>query len=178
MEKTFFCQIKAILFAILFTSISTFSFAQHQADPLDEPAREEFSEEEIDSFVSATKEVIKLQSEIEQEMIQAIEDSNLTVERFNEIMMAQQNQQNPEGAATEEELEAFSEAAQKIIEIQSEMQEEIFNVLNEEGLDVNTYQEIIMAYQQDPELQRKIDSKLEEEIANDDEMEKPRRKKK
>jgi hypothetical protein len=145
MENQFFRRIKILLAATFILCISTYSIAQHQADPLDEPAREEFSDNEIESFVTATKEVIKLQTEIEQEMIQAIEDSDLTIERFNEIMMAQQNQQSLDAVATEDELESFSEAAQKIIEIQSEMQEEIINVLNEEGLDVATYQEIIMA---------------------------------
>lgn len=168
MEKQFFNRFKAIFLLALFFCISTVSFAQHEADPYDAPQpREDFSDEEIENFVSATKEVIKLQSKIEQEMISAIESTSLSVERFNEIMIAQQNQQDMEAAATEEELEAFSQAAQKIIEIQSEMQEEIFEVLNEEGIDVNTYQEIIVSYQQNPQLQQKIDTMLEEEMGDE-----------
>lgn len=150
-----------IMFVGLFTCSLAFA-QQQQMPPQQQQPPTDVSDDEIQLFVEASKEVSKIQQENEADMINAIEEEDLNVEQFNEIMSAQQGQE-VENEASAEDMAAFNNAAQKIMKIQEDMQVDIEQVLNDQGMDPERYQAIMMAYQQDPELQQKINTMMQED---------------
>ena len=92
-------------------------------------------------------------------MVEKIEEEDLTVEQFNKLIDSQNKGQVE---ATEEELESFNNAVGEIRKIHMEYQEVITETIAKEGITPAKYQEIITGYQQNPELQARINEILEE----------------
>ncbi len=120
-----------------------------------------FSDEELEKFANAILQVMTIQHEGQAEMIEIIEDHGMTVERFNEIMMQAQEMPLEQVEATEEEKEVYLEVIEQIDEIQIELEEELVEVIEEEGLSIEKYEEIMQEYQQNPELQQLIQQMLQ-----------------
>jgi hypothetical protein len=130
------------------------------------PMKTDYSDNELQSFIDTNKEVVKVQQEAEQEMMQAIQQQDgISVERFNEIAEAQQNP-DADVDISQEEMEAFRGAAQKVMDVQRETQAEIAAVVEDEGMEFSKYRQMMMAYQQSPEMQAKIREMMEEEGSN------------
>lgn len=121
----------------------------------------DFSEEELEGFVEVYVKASEIQQQNETVMMQAIEEEDLELQRFNEILTSRQQQQSAEEInASAEELAAFNKAAEKIMTVQQEAQTEI-NELIEEEIGAEKYQQIAMAYQQSPDVQQKINEMLQ-----------------
>jgi len=123
--------------------------------------RSNFSDDELRSFVNANEKVLDLQLEGEKNMLKAIEDEGLTLERFNAIL---EEQRDPlRGTETDEkELESFNNAAQAILEENARLERKMTTMIEEEGLDVKTYQEIMLSYQHNPEVKTRINRMVNE----------------
>ena len=153
--RNFLAAALSLTFCFVFSSSL---FAQGQ-----QPMKTDFSDEELALFIDVNKEVVKVQQAAEQEMMQAIQETDgMTVERFNEIAMAQQNP-NENVSMSDDEKMAFQNAAQGVMEVQRETQAKIAAAVEEEGMAFNDYRQIMMAYQQSPELQEKIRGMVQEQ---------------
>lgn len=128
-----------------------------------EPLREDFSRQELEQFVDVYVEVVEIQKQNEAEMMQAIEAENLELKRFNEILQAQQQRQTSQINTTPQELASFNNAAQKIIAVQQEAQQQIQQLI-EQDLGMDVYQQIVLAYQQSPEVQERVNVLLQEKM--------------
>lgn len=117
--------------------------------------REDFSQNELESFVKVNEKILRIQEESEQKMLQAIETEGMSLERFTEILESQRNPER-ETNASEAELASFNKAAQFIINESQKTQMQLVATLEEEGIDVNTYHDILYAYQQSPNVQDRI----------------------
>lgn len=152
----------SFLFVLLF-SAGVMAQVPMQGDQ-QQQVNTDFSEEELEDFVDVYVKASEIQQENETVMMQAIEEEDLELERFNEILTARQNQASVQDIdATPEELASFNKAAEKIMEVQQEAQSEI-NELIEEKIGAEKYQQIAMAYQQSPEVQQKINEKLQQKM--------------
>ncbi len=120
-----------------------------------------FTDDELEKFAGAVMQVMTIQQEGQAEMIGIIEEHGMTVERFNEIMMQAQEMPLEQVEATEEEKETYLEAIEKIDEIQIGLEEELVEAIEEEGLSIEKYEEIMQEYQQNPELQQLIQQMLQ-----------------
>lgn len=157
-------SVKAIFFS--FTFVFFIAFAAFAQDPVQEQGQaqeaQNFTDEELEQFVVVYQKATEIQQENEAKMIQAIEEEDLEMERFNEILMAQQNQQNAEEInASAEELASFNSAAEKIMQVQQEAQTEITQLIEDE-LGSEKYQQIVISYQQNPEVQERVNQMLME----------------
>lgn len=103
------------------------------------------------------------QQQGEAKMIKAIEDQGMEAERFGEIMTARQMNDSTNAGATEEELQKVEAAAQDIMGIQQELQQEMTQVIMDEGMEIQEFQDIILAYQYSPKIQQKVNDLLEAE---------------
>ena len=143
-----------------FAAILPVATVHAQEEPAQQPSvemREDFSDNELKSFVKANEKVTVIQMEAEQKMIKSIEDEGLTVERFNEIL----EQQRDPSRATEtsvEELQSFNNAAQIILEENARIEKEMTTSIEGEGIDIETYKQIMVAYQQSPDVQTRVNS--------------------
>lgn len=90
-------------------------------------------------------------------MIEVIEAQGLTIDRFNEIA---QSQQDPEMQAqvdvSNEEAQTFEQAVERISGIRQEAEMEMETAVQQEGLDVQEFNMISQAVQQDPSLQQRV----------------------
>lgn len=147
--------------AILLAAPLTAAWAQEPAQQ--QPSvemREDFSDNELKSFVKANEKVTVIQAEAEQKMIKAIEGEGLTVERFNQIL---EQQKDPSRASetSVEELQSFNNAAQVILEENTRIEKQMTSTIEEEGIDIETYKQILVAYQQSPEVQSRVNEYVE-----------------
>ena len=124
--------------------------------------REDFSDDELKSFVKANERVMAIQMEGEQKMIKAIEDQGLTLDRFNQILEEQRNPTS-ETESTEQELKSFNNAAQAILQENARIEQQMTASIEEEGIDADTYQQIMLAYQQNPSIQSRVNKMVKGE---------------
>lgn len=123
--------------------------------------REDFSDDELKSFVKANERVMSIQMEAEQNMIKAIEAEGLTVDRFHEILEEQRDpQRGTETSANE--LKSFNNAAKVILEENAKVEKEMTTSIEEEGIDIETYKQIMLAYQQNPAIQSRVNGMVKE----------------
>lgn len=122
----------------------------------------DFNDEELKQFASAAGKVMEIQQKTQEDMIKVIEDENLELDKFNQILMSQQNQEAEKVDATAEEMAAFNNASQKIMEIQTDIQTDVVKAIEEEGLEPQKYEQIMLAYQASPEIKAKIDALIQE----------------
>src|SRR5690554_8229500 len=79
---------------ILSLTTILFAFAllvKAQEIPVPAEVKEDFSEEDYAKFVKINKELVPIQQEAEGEMVKAIADNDLDVERFQQLAQAQQS---------------------------------------------------------------------------------------
>ena len=146
----------ALFFLIYFLPVSR-GFAQEPAAEPSVQMREDFSDDELKSFVKANEKVMEIQLEGEQKMIKAIEDEGLTVNRFHEILEQQRDpQRGTETQTSPEELKSFNNAAQLILQENEKLEERMSTSIQEQGIDMETYQQIMVAYQQNPAIQTRV----------------------
>lgn len=122
---------------------------------------DDFSDQELQSFADAVVEVMAIQQQGQGEMIEVIEEKEMTVERFNEINMQAQQVELEEIELEDGEMEVFLELLAKIEEIQIGLEEVLIESIEENGLTIEKYEEIMTAYQQDPELQQRVQQLLQ-----------------
>lgn len=134
--------------------------AQQAPTPMQQQqeVKTDFDDAELKKFANAAGKVVVIQQETEQKMIQAIEEENLDLNKFNEIMTAQQNQQTENVDATPEDLQKFDKAAAQVMKIQTDVQSEMVEVIQKEGLEPQQYEQILLAYQSNQDVKAKIDA--------------------
>jgi len=137
---------------------------QEQAPQPSAEIREDFSDDELKSFVKANEKVTAIQMASEQKLIKAIEAEGLTVNRFNEILERQRDPQRTSDSTTSaEELKSFNSAAQVILQENAKIEKEMTSSIEEEGIDIETYKQIMVAYQQSPQVQTRVNKLVNKE---------------
>lgn len=123
----------------------------------------DYSEEELETFVAATGDIIAIQESFQERMISAIEEEGLSAQEFQ--MISQQQQQQQEGEEmemSEEKKQSYANAMTKVVSIQEEMNEKMQSTVEEHDMEVQEYQEMSMHVQQSPELSQKVDEMMQE----------------
>lgn len=161
--QKFFCTALVFFLGVIISMPVNSAFAQAiPGQEQQQEVKEDYTDEELKLFLKANKSVAQLQQEAEQKMVQAIEEEDMDINRFNEIANAQQDPQ-AEPDVSEEEMATFTKAAQKVMEVQRETQSEVVEVVESEGMKFDEYREIMMAYQSSPVVQEKLTKLIEEE---------------
>lgn len=167
----FFKSISIALIAILFGAGSLFAQVQQQTPPPqqqqempDLPSSDDVSDEEIEQVANAINELGPIQVEAQEKMAEAVEEEDITFERFQQMMMAMQNPQMADQVdVTDEEMAKLQTLQPALMEIQSEADEKMMEKIESNGISVERYQNIVMAAQQDQELRSRVEALLEDE---------------
>ena len=122
---------------------------------------QDFSDDELQRFANAVTQVMDIQQQSQMQMIQIIEDNDMSVERFNELMMESQQAPGEEIDAPAEEVATFEEISTEIMQIQDDMEDVITEAIEDQNMTLDEYEAILAAYQQDPELQQRIQQMLQ-----------------
>ncbi|HYW18008.1 MAG TPA: DUF4168 domain-containing protein [Nodularia sp. (in: cyanobacteria)] len=115
------------------------------------------SQEELQQFAKVIPTLQKIGQTSQQRSAQIIEQSGLSVERFQELSEAQQSPgAEPSSPATPEEQQSFNQIAPEIESIQKDTLSEQEEAVRAGGLEPNRFNEIMIAIQQDPALQQQV----------------------
>lgn len=143
---------------VMFSMVATPVLAQQFQLPGQSQPQTNYSEAEIDKFVSTVGKVIPLQREGEAKMVQKIEENGMALDKFNEV--ATQVQTGSAEDVDPAEFEQFQKISTELNEVQMDIQKDVVKVIENEGMDLNDYQQMIAAYQSDENLRQTIDAKL------------------
>jgi hypothetical protein len=146
-------KITIALIVSLLTTISLHA-QMPQADP---SLPESYPDETLEKFVDAVGQIMSIQQEGQMGMVEAIEENDITVERFNELLTEAQQKGPDDIDASEEEKDAFNNSLEVIQTKQREMEVKMEEAVTGAGLDVNLYQSIMQSYETNPEVKEKID---------------------
>ena len=142
-----------ILLSLSTPALADSSFAIAQAQQVQ--ASSDISSEELEQFAAAIQEMRSIQMESRNQVSQAIEQEGLSTTRFREILQAQRNPE-VETDASQEELQKFENASQKLAQIQRDTQSEMKQAVESQGLEIPRFQEILGAVREQPELQQQV----------------------
>lgn len=118
----------------------------------------DFSDSQLKTFVSVNQKLQPLQQATEQKMQASIKTAGLTVERFQAI--AKIKESGSKEAVTPDESTSFDKVVKDLMAQREKVDSEMQDIIKKEGMDVQTFQGIAMAYQQSPEIQQKIQKML------------------
>ena len=155
----------ALTFAIflLSTGMLFAQVQQQQPQMPDLPTSTDVSDEEIEQIASTIGELEPIQVKAQQKMGAALEEEGISLERFQQMMMAMQNPQMADQVEiTDEEMSIIQSMQPKLMEIQGEAEQEMSAKMEENGLTMQRYRMVVMGAQQDPELMERLQSQLEE----------------
>jgi hypothetical protein len=157
-------KLKGAAFAALilgFSTIGTAAIAQQATPP---PAQQQvatdFSDTDLKQFADASSRLMAVQQEGEKTMMGILQEEKLTVEKFNEMAQAHQQQKLNEVEASAEEMAAFNKAAQRMMELQPTMQKDVETAIQKDGMTLEKYEQIMVAYRQDASLQEKVNKMM------------------
>lgn len=120
--------------------------------------------QEFDQFVDALETVQQVQEEVNQEIDEIISQSDMSEEKFNEVH--QQLQGQPDGGGqnadvSDAEREEYGALIEEIGSTQESSQEEMISSIEENGLNVERFNEIMMAVRSDQELQQRLQQEMD-----------------
>ncbi|TVQ87017.1 MAG: DUF4168 domain-containing protein [Bacteroidetes bacterium] len=151
------------LFTLFF--ITLFGAGVMAQVPMQAPAAppvEDYTDTQLKQFAHAVQKVLNIQEESQGQMMASIEENDLSVDRFNEMLMQGQQEGQDAIDATEEEILAFTNAMNAVQQLQQQMQMDMMQAITDEGLNVEQYQGIMQAYETNPEVREKIDTYFSE----------------
>lgn len=150
------------MIAAIFAFFAIPAQAQFQM-PQDAGPQIEVSDEELELFIDASMNAQSVQMQSQQEMIAIVDEEGIEVSTYNEIIQAQQMGQSLEDiGVTASDIEKFESAQEQIQEIEVRMERDLAQAVEEEGMEMERFQEINMAIQQDPELQQRAQQMIQE----------------
>ncbi len=157
----FFFSGLSLLLALSFSAPSLQAQAVPQQPGAAPELKTDYNDDQLKQFTEAASEVEKIQQSAEAQMISIIEENGLDLETFNKIAMAQQNPNADASGMDAEDMKKYDEASGDLQKVQMEMQPKMVEAIESTGMEIQLYQEIMMAYQQSPELQAKVQAMME-----------------
>jgi outer membrane translocation and assembly module TamA len=119
------------------------------------------SDDELKQFIGVLQHIQLIDQLSQQQMVMAIQEEEMEVQRFVELMQAQQDP-NQEVETTPEEKEKYDKVAGMIEQIQVDAQEEMESHIAESGLTIMRYQEISLQIQTDEALQQRFQELIQQ----------------
>lgn len=165
----FMHKLKGVAFAALVLGAALAAppaVAQQQTTPQAQQGQQNFSDADLQQFADASTRLMAVQQEGEKAMLNILQEEKLSVDKFNEMAQAHQQQQLDQVQATAEEKAAFNKAAQRMMEMQPALQKDVEEAIQKDGMSLDKYEQIMIAYRQDPALQQRIDELMQEKEQN------------
>ncbi|WP_266203760.1 DUF4168 domain-containing protein [Pontibacter kalidii] len=138
------------------------AMAQQTAPPTQQAQPQNFSDADLQQFADASARLMTVQQEGEKAMMGILEEEKLSVDKFNQMAQAHQQQKLSEVEATPEEMAAFNNAAQRMMEMQPALQKDLEAAIQQEGMTLEKFEQIMLAYRQDQAVQQRVDQLMQE----------------
>ncbi len=129
---------------------------QQAAPAAGQQTKTDFTDAELQQFAAANNRLMVLQEQNEKAMMTILQEEKLEITKFNELAKAHQEQKLNEAKATPEEMAAFNKAAERIIAMQPTVKRDVQSAIEKDGMTLERYEQLLLAYQQNPEIQTKV----------------------
>jgi hypothetical protein len=147
---------------------------QGQQNPMSQMQQEapdvDVSDEEAATFADAAMSAQEVQMEAQKKMMGVIEDAGLDVQTYQKIAQSQQmgQQMGQQGGDTNDfsdsEMEKFDDANESIQNLQEEIRQDVESAIEEAGMEMQRFQDISRAAQQDSALQMQIQQQIQDKM--------------
>lgn len=117
---------------------------------------------ELERFAEALVDVQMIQQDAQVDVQEIIDDSPLSIERFQEIYQGEMAPEMGEVEVDDEEQVAFDDALDKIEEIEIDAADEMEQAVAEQELDVERFNLLAQAIPQDPDLSQELNEIAQE----------------
>lgn len=125
--------------------------------PARQPAQSQVSQKELQQFANAVKKLQPIQENAQNQIVQVIQQENLSEKRFGEIYQSRRNPQaQPTAKITPEENKKFDQANAKIEKIEQSTQGQMEQAVKGEGLDIQRFNQIFLSLRQNPDMLQKV----------------------
>ena len=111
---------------------------------------------EIEQFAEALQAIQVAQQQVQEDMQDIVQESTLGEERFNEIHETVNTTGDVPGNADEAEVQDYNMIVQELSEIQQNLQMEMATIVQDTGMDVERFNAIVMAIQQDESMWERV----------------------
>ena len=115
----------------------------------------EISDADMELFATAFQDVQAVNQQIQNKMVGAIQKEGLDIQTFNKIQQASQSEE-AETEISEEDMAKYQKSIQAIQVVQQEAQQKMKKAVEDSGLGMDKYQNIMRKVQEDPEIQAKL----------------------
>lgn len=147
----------ALLMVSLFIYSSGLSAQQLAPDQSGEASNTEISDEQIMRFVDISKKINGIQQQAQMEMVSIIQGHGLDVNKFNQMAQQKQNPQaDPALSISDQDKLSFDNAMKDLEIYQMEVQQQMEALVIKGNLELDEFNAIMQAYQQNPEIQQKV----------------------
>lgn len=124
------------------------------------PATKNYTDETLRSFVKVNVAMGNEQVKTKDAITKVIKESGLSTMRFNEMFGALKIGDTTYGNAPKSEAKLFKAASTKVFALQEEFASKMKIVIRREGLGLVEFNDITIAYENDPKLKARIDELL------------------
>lgn len=141
------------LLGILLSTATVFA-QQQQMPPQPQPlSPEEVTDEHLEKISNVSQAMQGIQEEADSDMRKVVEEVDMEYQRFQQIMMAQQNPQLANQLQlSSEEQETLQEIQPELMKINQKAQQQYMTKIEDEGLSIQEFQQIAQAIQTHPEV--------------------------
>ena len=161
----FFKIASLLLIGATFTLSSAFAqgMGQQQQQMPDVPTSEDVSEEELNTFVTTISEIEPIQVQLQSDVQKLVQEHDISMQRFQQLMMAMQNPQMAQQVEiSDEERQQIQEIQPELSDLQMKAEEKMVEKIENNGMDIQRYQAIMMGAQQDQELMTRLRTALQD----------------
>ncbi|MHA7864703.1 DUF4168 domain-containing protein [Flagellimonas marinaquae] len=121
----------------------------------------EVSDAELHKIAAAFQDIQRVNMEAQQQVMETVKESGFDPNRFNEMYQASASEEKTV-EASDEEKQRFGEVMGKIQQMQTGFMKQIQEIISNEGLSMERYEQIAMALQTDADLQGRLRAALEQ----------------
>lgn len=138
---------------------ATAAYAQggQQMQPPKPAAPDSVSEQELQKFANVTDSAQSIQKEVQSKVQTLVEDEGMKFSRFQKIMMSQRNPQSSV-SPTSEEQKKIKAIQPQLMKINKQAQQQFVQLIQDEGLTPQRFQQIMRGVQTNQELQKRLQS--------------------
>ena len=150
----FFKSTLPLLLGMLLIAGSAVAQVQQQQQQIDP---ESITDAELEKFAKVSQESQKVQEEMRNQVDSLLDENDIEMERFRQIMMSQRNPQSADSAnITEEEKASMKKIQPQLMKMQQEAQQEMVTIIQNNGLEPQRFQQLMQAVRTNPEVMKRF----------------------
>lgn len=155
----------SIALALGFFLVAGAAFAQGQQMQQAQP--DSITDKDLKKFAAVTSEVQKIQQRSQKKVQSILDDTDMDMQRFQQIMMSKRNPKMSDSMqVTDEEKKIIKEIRPKLMKMQQSSRKEMMGAMQDNDLSPQRFQAIMRAVQSNPEVMKRFQKIVQDSSQN------------